>query len=182
MLKKLGLGLVAYALFVTYPASAADTVRGGDDNRLPAPGDHSPEPDCNKFFRIDCRYHNVERNPGVTFCYASAAYRFKDGRPEDVEFGVGCDNQSIFNDRGRVQMETTLDRFSPFRSATPAVEVFPQGQLGIEGTYTSELDIFLGRFVGLCYVHKMEEPRPDRDCDHDHDHDRDHEPLPPVKK
>lgn len=174
MLKKLALGL-AVALIVSAPASALDWSGDGkhhdhdhdhDHDRDHDRGDHRDDyPNFDDFFRLDCRYHNVEHNRGAKFCYASAVYRIGRQEVENVHLGVGCDNQTIFNDRGRVQVETTLDRFSPFRAATPGVEVFPQGQLNIEGTYTSVLDISLGRFSGLCYIHKMKGER--------HGHDRD---------
>ncbi len=112
-------------------------------------------PSLHNFFRIDCRFHNVEHHWGVGFCYASAVYQIIDRHLQNVHLGVGCDRTTLYNDLARVQIETTLDRFSPFYAATPGLEVFPQGQLGTTGTYTSVLDIAPGRFKGLCYVHPM---------------------------
>jgi hypothetical protein len=156
-------------LMTSVPAFASDDYRNDDQNHG---GHHEcdrcdnnrsdghngdrdrghPYPGYKDFFRLDCRFHNTENNHGAKFCYASAIYQKHDGKLKNIHMGVGCDNQTIFYDKARLQVETTLDRLSPQRAATPAIEVFPQGQLTTPGTYTSELDISLGRFKGLCYV------------------------------
>jgi hypothetical protein len=96
---------------------------------------------------------NDHHNP--RFCYASAYYSLDGGEFKHVQLDVGCDHLKLYNGHARIQSETTLDRISALRAATPAVEVFPQGQLSTEGTYTSVLDIPFGRFKGLCYVHEV---------------------------
>jgi hypothetical protein len=126
------------------------------------------------YFRIDCRYHSHDRDHDHDsdhgsdkskmsgekgnsngFCYASAVYRIDDREFKDVHMAIGCDGHTLYNDGARVHIETTLDRFQPPRAATPAIEVFPHGQLATEGTYTSVLDISFGRIKGLCYVHSV---------------------------
>jgi hypothetical protein len=104
-------------------------------------------------YELDCRYHNIENTPGVKFCYATACYQLSEGKIKNIQMKVGCDHKTIYSDKARLGIELTLDRFSPEGSATPGLEVFPQGQLLSEGTYNSVLDIYEGRLRGLCYVH-----------------------------
>jgi hypothetical protein len=122
---------------------------------LGGPGGGGGEyPDFKNYFRLNCRYHNQEQHHGAHFCYASAVYRFdpETSTYSNLHLGVGCDHTTLYNDDGYLTVETTLDRLSPLNSAVPGVEVFPQGQLSTEGTYTSMLDIPFGRMQGLCYV------------------------------
>ena len=107
-------------------------------------------------FRVDCRYHNVEKYPGVRFCYSSSLYEvnYESKSIGEIHFGIGCDNQTLYDDKGKYAPgETTLDRISPPRAATPAVEIKPQYALFQEGVYESTADILgLGRMDGRCYV------------------------------
>jgi hypothetical protein len=98
---------------------------------------------------------DFDRDHDGRFCYGSAVYRITDHEVRDIHLAIGCDNRTIFNEDARLHTEMTLDRFQPFRAATPAIEVFPHGQLATEGTYTSVLDISYGRMKGLCYVHPV---------------------------
>lgn len=109
-----------------------------------------------KAMRIDCRYHNVEKIHGIDHCYASAVYQVGEGDSYyNVQLGVGCDSQTIYNDKGRIQSETVGERFSPPTAAFPAVEVFPEDSIKNTGTYESILDIRKGRLAGTCYVHEV---------------------------
>lgn len=164
MFKPISLSLIAISLLTT-PAFAG--IWGGGS-----------QPEDFTYFRIDCRFHGQDQDNdhdhgsidkdkidkgklgekdgfGVPFCYGSAVYRIDDREFKDVHLAIGCDNRTLFNEDARVHTEMTLDRFQPLRAATPAIEVFPHGQLATEGTYTSVLDIALGRIKGLCYVHKV---------------------------
>lgn len=98
---------------------------------------------------------DFDRDHDGRFCYGSAVYRITDHKVRDIHLAIGCDNRTIFNEDARLHTEMTLDRFQPLRAATPAIEVFPHGQLASEGTYTSVLDISYGRMKGLCYVHPV---------------------------
>src|SRR5688572_18950472 len=55
-------------------------------------------------FRTDCRFygdeHRDNNHRGPKFCYASATYEVKYDKVEGIKFGVGCDRQTIYNDRG----------------------------------------------------------------------------------
>jgi len=115
--------------------------------------------------RVDCRYHNDKGDDkgkeSVRFCYASAIYTPKTDNEygtvsyNNVQLGVGCDQQTIYNHSARVHTETVSERISPQTAAFPAVEIFPQGALMHTGTYESVLDIRAGRLNGVCYVHEM---------------------------
>jgi hypothetical protein len=185
MNKILSTGLLI--LLFTSVTASAETYSGWEvgnerdrDRDRPHP---FPYPEFKDFFRLDCRFHVQDHNTRGSddgrdcdddcgrrdchdhckkhkpkFCYASAVYKVEGTRLGDIHLGIGCDNETIFYDKARLHIETTLDRLSPFRAATPAVEVFPQGQLTTTGTYTSVLDIAKGRFKGLCYVHKADFP------------------------
>lgn len=118
--------------------------------------------------RVDCRYHNDKdddkvKESQVRFCYASAVYTPEadedDGELEykNLQLGVGCDKQTIYNNSARVHTETVSERISPPTAAFPAVEIFPQGALLKTGTYESVLDIRAGRLAGVCYVHEIED-------------------------
>lgn len=174
MTKKLSIGLITVSLFAL-PAIAGSWDGGS--------GSHDED---YTYYRIDCRYHgkdrdhdhdhdhdsdkstpdkgklSFEKDDGIPFCYGSAVYRIDDREFKDVHLAIGCDNRTIFNDEARVHTEMTLDRFQPHRAATPAIEVFPHGQLATEGTYTSVLDIPIGRIKGLCYVHQVKYDRMER--------------------
>lgn len=118
--------------------------------------------------RVDCRYHNdkdddkgKESHGGVRFCYASAVYTPEADEEDGIEYdnvqlGVGCDKQTIYNNSARVHTETVGERISPPTAAFPGVEIFPQGALLKTGTYESVLDIRAGRLPGVCYVHEIE--------------------------
>lgn len=111
-------------------------------------------------FRVDCRYHNDEGLNGIEHCYASAIYRARvntetaDGgiRYSRVKFGVACDEETIYNNSGRVQHETTSVIISPKTAAFPAMEIEPADALIHYGTYESILDLRDGRLSGSCYV------------------------------
>lgn len=117
--------------------------------------------------RVDCRYHNDkggdkdQEHGGVKFCYASAIYtpetdeEYGTTNYTNMQLGVGCDQQTIYNNSARVHTETVSERISPPTAAFPAVELFPQGALLKTGTYESVLDIRAGRLSGTCYVHEM---------------------------
>ncbi len=107
------------------------------------------------FYELDCRFHNIEHHSSLKFCYATAFYRNNNHQLDNVHLSVGCDRDTFFDRKARIQTETTLDRLSPLDDATPGLEIFPQGQLTTPGAYTSELDISMGRLSGLCYVHKL---------------------------
>ncbi len=86
----------------------------------------------------------------------------KDGKKSRISYthismGVGCDNETIYNDAGRVQREELGERISPKTSAFPAIEISPKNALANVGTYESVLDISAGRLSGKCYVHKLSE-------------------------
>ena len=109
-------------------------------------------------FRADCRYHNIENIPGVSFCYGSALYDVAAGTGaiSNIRMGVGCDYQTIFNDGARSEpQEAVSDRFSPMTSSTPAIEVRPKGSFSVQGTYPSVLDTSHGRMEGTCYVQML---------------------------
>lgn len=131
-----------------------DGDKGPDQDHGKGPG-QDEDKDMSKFMRVDCRYHNVEKHPGVDHCYASAIYKPGDKKYSHVRFGVGCDQQTIYNDTGRVHIEQVGERISPLTAAFPGVEIFPQGALSNPGTYESVLDIRAGRLVGTCYVHRL---------------------------
>lgn len=141
--------------------------------------DTEPDKDCDKgdqdqdqdqdvttpTMRVDCRYHNAkgdDKEYGAKFCYASAVYSpvtsDEDGSVSytNLQLGVGCDQQTIYNNSARVHTETVSERISPKTAAFPAVEIFPQGALMTSGTYESVLDIKAGRLAGVCYVHPIE--------------------------
>ncbi len=167
MLRSFSLSLVVVSFFTS--ASFAGSWSQGSGSE--------PHDEDYTYYRIDCRYHGHDQDedhgkesdkgspdkgkPGIdrdhngAFCYGSAVYRIDDKEFKDVHLAIGCDNRTLFNEDARVHTEMTLDRFQPHRAATPAIEVFPHGQLATEGTYTSVLDIALGRLKGLCYVHKV---------------------------
>lgn len=145
-----------------------DNDNGNDDDSGPDQGggkkpdqDHGGDPDqdegkdMSKFMRVDCRYHNVEKHRGVNHCYASAIYIPGDKKYGHVRLGVGCDQQTIYNDAGRVHIEQVGERISPPTAAFPGVEIFPQGALSNVGTYESVLDVRAGRMIGTCYVHRL---------------------------
>lgn len=124
--------------------------------------------DKSQKMRVDCRYHNDKdddkgkEHSGVKFCYASAIYtpetddEYGTVAYNDVQLGVGCDQQTIYNNSARVHTETVGERISPPTAAFPGVELFPQGALLKTGTYESVLDIRAGRLPGVCYVHEIE--------------------------
>ena len=112
-------------------------------------------------YRADCRYHNVEQLPGVGFCYASALYLVdpQSKALSQIQLGVGCDYQTLYNDEGRSQpQEAISDRFAPPTAATPAVEVTPRRAFSEPGTYSSTLDSPFGRMSGTCYVQLLNDP------------------------
>lgn len=111
-----------------------------------------------RLMRADCRFHNTEEIPGVGFCYASTIYLLgRSGALYDIHFGVGCDYQTVFDDMGsHIPVDTTKDRLIPRTAAIPALEVTPQGSLKMDGTYSSTLDLHLGRMAGHCYVRPFE--------------------------
>lgn len=143
--------------------------------------DHNQDKDCDKDkdkgqgqdqdkcdtsdkMRVDCRYHNDkddDKHGGPKFCYASAIYTPETDKEHgtveynDVQLGVGCDRQTIYNNSARVHTETVGERISPPTAAFPGVELFPQGALLKTGTYESVLDIRSGRLNGVCYVHPV---------------------------
>ncbi len=131
----------------------------GDDGKQ---GKHDPSydgdmPQCQKkMMRVDCRYHVNEDHHSPKFCYASAVYTPTQYGYDEVRFGVGCDSQTMYNDSGRVQVETVSERISPPTAAFPAIELFPEGALANTGTYESTLDISTGRLPGTCYVHEVQ--------------------------
>jgi hypothetical protein len=176
MLKQFTLNLMALSLFTT--SALAGGWIGGPGGSGGKGGSQEEE---YTYYRIDCRYHGQDQDGdhdhdhgsdnkggfdknklgekgggyGAPFCYGSAVYRIDDKEFKDVHLAIGCDNRTLFNEDARVHTEMTLDRFQPNRAATPAIEVFPHGQLTTEGTYTSVLDVAIGRIKGLCYVHRV---------------------------
>jgi hypothetical protein len=123
----------------------------GSDSTGGKPGDRLSD----KFAAEKGKVYGGDKDYGGRFCYGSAVYRITDREVRDIHLAIGCNNRTIFNEEARLHAEATLDRFQPLRAATPAIEVFPHGQLGTEGTYTSVLDISYGRMKGLCYVHSV---------------------------
>lgn len=111
--------------------------------------------DRKKYMRVDCRYHNEEGIPGIGHCYASAIYIPTEHGYKNVKLGIGCDYQTIYNDKGRVHTESLGERLSPETAAFPAIEISPEGSLASVGTYESVLDTRAGRMAGQCYVHKV---------------------------
>lgn len=145
-----------------------------DNDKGDQDGDKDQDKNCDKdqdqdgkthTMRVDCRYHNDkddDKGKGVKFCYASAIYSPEtDGEYgtvsyTNIQLGVGCDQQTIYNNSARVHTETVSERISPQTAAFPAVEIFPQRALLKTGTYESVLDIRAGRLAGVCYVHEIE--------------------------
>lgn len=108
--------------------------------------------------RVDCRFHNVENHPGVDYCNASAVYCAKDKTISDVEFGVSCDDQTLYSDRGTyAPVDLTKDRITPKTAAWPALEISPQYALLKSGVYDdgATLDTHFGRMRGVCYVRDL---------------------------
>lgn len=146
---------------------------GDNGNQNGDKGDHDDDKDQDNkcvsrpTMRVDCRYHNdkgddkAQEHGGVKFCYASAVYTPEADEEHgtvnytNMQLGVGCDQQTIYNNSARVHTETVSERISPPTAAFPGVEIFPQGALLKTGTYESVLDIRAGRISGVCYVHEM---------------------------
>jgi hypothetical protein len=126
---------------------------GLDQNELPQ--NKPPFEDLSEFYRVDCRYHNIEELKEIKHCYASAIYRPHERGYSQVQMGVGCDSQTIYNDRARVHIEEVGERISPRTAAFPGIEIFPKSALSHPGTYESILDIRAGRLSGICYVHRL---------------------------
>lgn len=103
--------------------------------------------------RVDCRFHDPENAVSVNHCYASATYRLHEWGIDEVNFGVACDFQTIYNDSGRIHPEEVSVRISPPTAAFPAVQIMSPHALTVNGTYTSKLDIREGELEGTCYVH-----------------------------
>ena len=113
--------------------------------------------------RMDCRFYNI----GVSlpqFCYSSATYDVTNGVISDasVQFGVGCDQQTVYNNSGTVQPILTIaDHIRPATAATPLVELVPSNSLAITGTYTAKLELSSGTLLnGQCYVVGAPTPSP----------------------
>lgn len=153
--------LVLMSFAILYSSAVFADKKGGDGDWGQRPG----WPNSRDYYRLECRFHNTGQDHDIKghrearFCYATAVYRLDDRNPDEARLGIGCDHEMLYNDRAWIQSETTLDRISAFSGATPAVEIFPQGRLLSVGTYTSVLDTYHGRIMGLCYVRKISNHR-----------------------
>ena len=104
--------------------------------------------------RLDCRFY--DRDDERKFCYASADYKvgihYKLIR--EVHFGVGCNEQTIFDGKGTIEpQETVADHIRPFTAATPLIQVDQQNDLREVGSYDAKLEVYFGKIMyGHCYV------------------------------
>lgn len=153
---------ITFALIASSQYASANQFNDNELNNMnwsvlddPDQDDGKPDHDNSERFRVDCRYHVNGTISGVNFCYASATYRVEEKEFSNVKLGVGCDGQTIFNDRGRIARETVGERISPKTAAVPAIEIAPQYSLAKSGTYESTLDLSKGRVAGTCYVHQI---------------------------
>ncbi len=103
-------------------------------------------------YRVDCRFYSEDSK----FCYASAIYNIYQNELKNIRYGVGCNYETIYNDKGvSTPISTVSDGLRPRTAALPRVEIIPQDSLKHPGTYTSRLEISSGKITdGVCYVNE----------------------------
>jgi hypothetical protein len=113
----------------------------------------TPDPTSNSNrMRVDCRFFGTSSSC-PRFCYSSATYTVNGLQLSNIQYGVGCDYQTIYNDKGTPDpQDTTLDKLRPITSAIPQINLLFQYALRVEGTYKSRIDLSTGSLEGLCYV------------------------------
>ena len=110
-----------------------------------------PETTSSHVLRVDCRYPT----DGENFCYASALYSIHRRHGfEKINYGVGCKRETLYDESGTVEpQELTSDSIRPKNSATPRIQIWPQGALQNPGSYVSKLELDTGfTYGGICYV------------------------------
>ncbi len=136
---------------------------------------HSEENKISRL-RVDCRFYGEEKREEGRheeahheqekmpfFCYASAKYELHGKYITNISYGVGCDNETLYDSCTGTSEPQDLasDTIRPKTAMSPAIRLSPQGTLQTPGTYPAQLQLASQTLNnGLCSVSEITEEEP----------------------